>query len=117
MKREARHELAHVSAHSDPPGGWNRQAAPQRFIPPPVPPPLKTKLPQTVMPTFTPITPAGTFCTWLAANTEAQAWANLLRDAAHMPYGTKEGFQARGYEVVQTTKRGGVPALPPQNRS
>ncbi len=51
-----------------------------------------------------PQTPAGTNCDWLAARTEAEAWANLLRDAAHMPYEGKPGFIARGYTVHLWTK-------------
>lgn len=50
---------------------------------------------------FIPYTPAGTPCTWLAATTEDQAWANLLEDAAHMPYKTIENFKKRGYIVEQ----------------
>lgn len=46
-----------------------------------------------------PRTPAGTDCMWLSSRTEAEAWANLLRDAAHMPYDGKRGFIARGYTV------------------
>jgi len=48
---------------------------------------------------YVPITPGGTVCEWIAANTEKEAWDNLLRAAAHMPYGTKENFIKRGYTV------------------
>lgn len=48
---------------------------------------------------WVPVTPGGTVCDWLMAKTEDEAWANLLRDAAHMPYKTKENFIARGYTV------------------
>lgn len=48
-----------------------------------------------------PSTPGGTACTWLAAETEDKAWENLLRDAQHMPYKTKENFIKRGYTVDQ----------------
>lgn len=48
---------------------------------------------------YIPETPAGTVLTHLKAKTEEQAWANLLRDAAHMPYRGIEGFKARGYKV------------------
>ncbi len=48
---------------------------------------------------FIPITPAGTILMHLVAPTEEEAWANLLRDAAHMPYKTKENFMKRGYRV------------------
>jgi hypothetical protein len=46
-----------------------------------------------------PSTPAGTLLPWLEAPTEAKAWANLLKDAAHMPYRGIEGFKRRGYTV------------------
>lgn len=48
---------------------------------------------------FIPCTPAGTPCDWLASRTEEEAWAKLLKDAAHMPYKTKENFIKRGYTV------------------
>jgi len=48
---------------------------------------------------YVPHTSAGTACIWLAAKTEEQAWKNLLKDAAHMPYVTKEAFIKRGYTV------------------
>ena len=48
---------------------------------------------------FVPMTPGGTLCLWLASNNEAEAWGKLLKDAAHMPYQGKQGFQARGYTV------------------
>lgn len=38
---------------------------------------------------------------WLEADTEDGAWANLLEDAAHMPYKTKEHFIKRGYTVEE----------------
>ena len=50
---------------------------------------------------FTPVTPAGTYCDWLTAKTEQGAIANLLKDAAHMPYGTWENFQKRGYIIAE----------------
>jgi hypothetical protein len=46
-----------------------------------------------------PCTPGGTHCDWLASNTEGEAWASLLRDAAHMPYRGIQGFKDRGYTV------------------
>ena len=46
---------------------------------------------------YIPITPGGTPCTWLASDTEDQAWERLLKDAAHMPYKGKAGFIKRGY--------------------
>ena len=48
---------------------------------------------------YVPVTPGGTPCTWLASTTEAEAWAKLLKDAAHMPYVGIEGFKKRGYTV------------------
>ena len=49
---------------------------------------------------YIPVTPAGTACTWLASETEDEAWEELLKDAAHMPYDGKQGFIERGYTVV-----------------
>lgn len=48
---------------------------------------------------YIPITPSGTACDWLEAETEAEAWNKLIEDAAHMPYKTKEGFIERGYRI------------------
>ena len=50
---------------------------------------------------FVPVTPGGTPCTWLAAETKQQAIENLLKDAAHMPYKTWEKFQERGYTIEE----------------
>ena len=50
---------------------------------------------------FVPCTPAGTPCVDIAAKTEAQAWKNLLKAAAHMPYKGIEGFKKRGYTVEE----------------
>ena len=50
---------------------------------------------------YIPVTPGGTPCTWLRANTEEKAWANLLWDARHMPYKTIENFKLRGYTVEE----------------
>ena len=52
---------------------------------------------------YVPVTPGGSACVWLAAKTEHQAWANLLKDAAHMPYKTIENFKKRGYTVEKWT--------------
>lgn len=52
-----------------------------------------------------PCTPAGTPCTWLASDTEDEAWAALLKDAAHMPYSGKDGFIERGYTVEEWNMR------------
>lgn len=48
---------------------------------------------------FVPATPAGTDLWHLARSTEEAAWKALLKDAAHMPYKGKAGFQRRGYTV------------------
>jgi len=50
---------------------------------------------------FVPITPGGSACVHLASKTEVEAWKKLLKDAAHMPYKTKENFQKRGYTVEE----------------
>lgn len=50
---------------------------------------------------FFPETPGGTVLTHLRSRTENEAWNKLLKDAAHMPYKTKEGFIARGYKVLR----------------
>lgn len=58
---------------------------------------------------FVPVTPGETILTHLAAKTEEEAIANLLKDAAHMPYHgwscTKKncigGFKERGYEICK----------------
>lgn len=52
-------------------------------------------------PKFVPCTPGGSMCFHLESNTEAAAWKKLLKDAAHMPYKTKENFIKRGYSVVR----------------
>lgn len=54
-----------------------------------------------------PVTPGGTFVMHLKARTEGEAWTNLLRDAAHMPYKTKENFIKRGYTVVELKPQNG----------
>ena len=51
---------------------------------------------------FIPVTPAGTACTDLEAETEKEAWEKLLVAASHMPYKTKENFMKRGYTVEET---------------
>ena len=56
-------------------------------------------------PRFVPCTPAGTPLTFLEAATEAKAWANLLRDAVHMPYNGIEGFKKRGYTVENWSEK------------
>lgn len=57
---------------------------------------------------FVPVTPAGTAVIYgagamrgelLAAPTRDQAIQNLLKDAEHMPYGTWENFEKRGYTI------------------
>lgn len=53
------------------------------------------------MSTYIPVTPAGSLLAHLEADTEDQAWKNLLEDAAHMPYRGKKGFHERGYTVME----------------
>lgn len=48
---------------------------------------------------YIPHTPSDTGLYHLAAKTEAEAWAKLLKVAAHMPYKGIEGFKKRGYTV------------------
>ena len=48
---------------------------------------------------YIPVTPGGTPCFWLSAETEQEAIDNLLQDAAHMPYDGWEGFKERGYTI------------------
>ena len=50
---------------------------------------------------FIPVTPGGTLCDWLTSSTEEEAWKKLLKDAAYMPYKTKENFIKRGYTVEE----------------
>ena len=58
---------------------------------------------------FVPVTPGGTILVNLAATSEEKAIANLLKDAAHMPYDGWDspdgmGFKQRGYEICKTVK-------------
>lgn len=50
---------------------------------------------------FIPCTPGGTVLMHLARATEKEAIAALMKDAAHMPYGTWENFKKRGYEILE----------------
>lgn len=50
---------------------------------------------------FVPCTPAGSLLFHIAAPTRQQAIDNLLEDAAHMPYGTWENFEKRGYTIEE----------------
>lgn len=50
---------------------------------------------------FFPETPGGTVLMHLESKTEAEAWKKLMKDAAHMPYKTKENFIKRGYKVLR----------------
>ena len=59
---------------------------------------------------FVPVTPAGTPIPYgagcrmgkvNAAKTREKAIANLLKDAAHMPYGTWRNFEKRGYTIEE----------------
>jgi len=49
--------------------------------------------------TYIPETPGGTLLINLEADTEEDAWMNLLEDAKHMPYQGIKGFKERGYRV------------------
>lgn len=60
---------------------------------------------------FIPVTPAGTPLFYGAGSmvgepmgspTREGAIKNLLIDAAHMPYGTWENFEKRGYTIEET---------------
>lgn len=57
---------------------------------------------------YVPVTPGGTPVIWGASNrrgllnaaqTEAEAWKNLMADAAHMPYADQAAFEQRGYTI------------------
>lgn len=50
---------------------------------------------------YVPITPGGTPCGWLSADTEDKAWRNLIADIVHMPYQNKDHLTYRGYTVEQ----------------
>jgi hypothetical protein len=50
---------------------------------------------------FIPITPGDTPLTHLAAKTEQGAWDKLMREASHMPYQGRAGFEERGYTVEE----------------
>jgi len=52
---------------------------------------------------YIPSTPGGTPLFHLKADSEEQAWTNLVEDAKHMPYDGVEGFKARGYTVDEYT--------------
>lgn len=49
---------------------------------------------------YIPVIPGGMLCTWLAADTEEEAWANLLRDP-EMPYKGKAEAQERGCKIFE----------------
>lgn len=53
---------------------------------------------------FVPVSPGGTVIHWLKSEDEATAWVKLLVDAQHMPYAGKEGFEQRGYRVVEMSE-------------
>lgn len=46
-------------------------------------------------------TPAGSLVYETGARKRRQCIAKLLRMAAHMPYGTWDNFEKRGYEIQQ----------------
>ena len=48
---------------------------------------------------WVPVTPGGSVCAHLECDTEEEAWAALMKDAAHMPYPDQAAFEARGYTV------------------
>jgi len=48
---------------------------------------------------YIPETPGGSVLTHLKDKTEQGAWDKLLKDAAHMPYVGRKGFEERGYKV------------------
>lgn len=59
---------------------------------------------------YVPVTPGGTPIIYgagalmgkrLASKDKQIAINNLLKDAAHMPYGDWEGFQDRGYSIEE----------------
>jgi len=50
---------------------------------------------------WVPVTPGGSICMHLESDTEEEAWAALMKDAAHMPYPDQAAFEARGYTVEQ----------------
>ncbi len=54
------------------------------------------------MRTYIPVTPGGTVCIWLEADSEEKAIENLLADAAHMPYRDWAEFKERGYTIEYT---------------
>jgi hypothetical protein len=49
---------------------------------------------------FIPETPGGTLLVHLEADSEEEAWANLVEDAAFMRYGSRKIMYARGYRVI-----------------
>ena len=53
------------------------------------------------MTVYVPTTPAGTPVIHIKAKTREQAIKNLLKDAEHMPYGTWENFEKRGYTIEE----------------
>lgn len=50
---------------------------------------------------FWPFTPGGSACVDLEASTEEQAWKNLEKATAHMPYKSRDELKKRGYEVCE----------------
>ncbi|MEM7069926.1 MAG: hypothetical protein AAF478_13690 [Pseudomonadota bacterium] len=53
---------------------------------------------------YIPETPGETTLFELESTTFQGAINNLLRDAAHMPYGSWEGFCRRGYRILKFDK-------------
>ena len=48
-----------------------------------------------------PETPGGSLLMHLEADSEEEAWANLVDDAPHVRYGSRSILYARGYRVIQ----------------
>jgi hypothetical protein len=53
---------------------------------------------------FIPCTPGGTMLFHLARATKEAAIKALMENASHMPYGTWENFEQRGYEILDMEK-------------
>ena len=50
---------------------------------------------------YVPFTPGGSMLVHLESKTESEAWGKLIKEASHMPYNGKKGFQKRGYTVEE----------------
>jgi hypothetical protein len=56
--------------------------------------------------TFVPCTPGGSVVMHLESSTREIAIKRLLKDASHMPYGTWENFEKRGYTILELKSDG-----------